>query len=135
MKKGKKRSKVIHNSGYTKKVSLKNYNITVLKGYNTKWKCIFCYVTVGLLGLYYFFRKSENDYVRFIGLQSALMNISAFIFLCLFILVIPNVIVPSIVMCLMAIINMSGIHHCYNEKLFKMPKLGEIVEKIVLKKK
>lgn len=134
--KNSKRKNVARNTYVNRKAVSQNKGIEVVKTYNTKWLSIFSYCTFGILGLIVFFIKRNNDYLRFNGLQAAIMNIPV-IFLVYFMktyLPASIQILSVFVFFVLVAFDLIAIARCNKRLVYKMLYIGDFAEKIVLRK-
>lgn len=129
----KKRKPNRNNYPVKKTIPTKTEGITIVKNKSSKQKCVISYCTFGIVGLIFFFNKKNNDYVRFNGLQAALMNIPAMILVTILLRFLPYVI-PSILLILIVLYDMTAVIKCRKYQLFKYFYVGDLAEIILLKK-
>lgn len=116
-----------------RKYEPKYEGIVAVRDGSSKRRCVASYCTFGILGLFFFFSKSNNNYVRFNGLQAALMNIPVLILVTILLRFLPYI-VPSTIFFILMLFDMTSIVKCRKHLLFKYYYIGDLAEIILLKK-
>lgn len=129
----KKRKPNRQNYTVKKSVPLNKDAIPVVQNKSTKQKCVASYCSFGILGLFFFFNKKNNSYVRFNGLQAAIMNLSIMVLVTILLRYLPYMI-PSAIFFLLILLDLMAVVKCRKYKFFKYSYFGELAEVILLKK-
>lgn len=129
----KKRKPNRENYAVKKSAPSKTSGIEPVKNSSTRQKCVVSYCTFGILGLFFFFNKKNNNYVRFNGLQAALMNLSIMVLVTILLRFLPYMI-PSAVFFLLILLDLMAVVKCRKYQFFKYSYFGELAEVILLKK-